>query len=43
MIKIMAEMDFFQSKSHEKEVLHMFPALLVKNHIFLHLTLKLTF
>ena len=40
--QLMEEIDF-QSKSHEKEVLHMFLALLVKHPIFLHLTLKLTF
>ena len=33
----------FQTKSHEKEVLHMFQALIVKNGIFAYLTLKLTF
>ena len=33
----------FQSKSHEKKVLHMFLALIVKNCIFAYLTLKLTF
>ena len=32
-----------QTKSHEKEVLHMFLALFVKNGNFVHLTLKLTF
>ena len=33
----------FQSKSHEEEVLHAFPALLVKKNIFSEMTLKLTF
>ena len=33
----------FQTKSHEKEVLHMFLSLIVKNGIFAYLTLKLTF
>ena len=32
----------FQSKSHEKEVLHLFLVSFVRNHIFDHLTLKLT-
>ena len=34
---------FFLSQNHTKEVLHMFLALLLKNHIFLHLSLTLTF
>ena len=33
----------FQTKSHEKEVVHMFLALIVKNCIFAYLNLKLTF
>ena len=33
----------FQTKSHEKEVLHMFLAWFVKNGNFAYLTLKLTF
>ena len=33
----------FQTKSNEKEVLHMFLALFVKKGIFAYLTLKLTF
>ena len=40
MTKIMEEMDF-SVKITQKKVLHMFLALLVKHHIFLHLTLKL--
>ena len=33
----------FQTKSHEKEVLHMSRTLFVKNRIFAYLTFKLTF
>ena len=33
----------FQSKTHAKEVIHMFLALLVKNDIFACVTLKSTF
>ena len=34
---------FFSQNHTQKEVLHMILVLLVKNHIFLNLTLKLTF
>ena len=34
---------YFQSKSHEKEVLQTFLVLFVENAIFSHLTLKSTF
>ena len=33
----------FETKSHEKDVLHIFLALIVKNKIFAYLTMKLTF
>ena len=42
MTKIIEEMDF-SVKITRKEVLHMLLAVSVKNHIFLHLSLKLTF
>ena len=33
----------FQTKYHEKEILHMILALFVKNSIFAYMTLKLIF
>ena len=41
MTKIMEQMDFSVKITRKKKVLHVFLALLVKNHVFLHLTLTM--